>query len=118
MRSYILASADDDVLDPAGQVQIGVLIKPPFVAGTKPSMGESASVGFGIVVISAKYIGALNGDFAALPGGKMIALFVQDADAKPGADSYRTGFAMSRRQRVRSHLMGRLRHAVGFDEGH
>ena len=118
MRSDVLAATDDDVLDPAGQVQIAVCVKESFVASAKPSIHKSVSVGFGIVFISTKYIGSLNDDFAPMVGAEVIALLVHNADAQSGADSDRACFAMSRGQRIRGHLVGRFGHSVGFDEGH
>src|SRR5271167_375053 len=105
MRGDILAATDDDVLDTAGQVQIAVCVKQSLVAGTKPSIHKSASVGFEIVVVSAKYIGALNRDLAPLAGAQVIAILIHDSDAQPGAYSDRTGFAMAWGQRIGGHLM-------------
>src|ERR1700728_1202763 len=48
----------------------------------------------------------------------MMTRFIHDADAQSGADTDRPGLAMARRQRIRSHLVGRLCHPVSFDEGH
>src|SRR5208283_1086776 len=97
-------------------MQITVFVEKSLIAGTKPSIDKSASVGFGIVFISAKYVGALNGNFAALIGAEVIAVRIQDADAQPGADSDGTGFAMPRRQRIGGHLVSRLGHSVSFHE--
>ena len=118
VRSDVFASADDDVFDSSGQVQIAIGVQQSFVTGTKPSIHKSASVGFGIVLVSTKYIGALNGNFAALVGAEVIAVLVHDADAQAGAHADRTCLAMPRRQRIRGHLVGSFSHSVGFDEGH
>src|SRR5208283_37572 len=118
MRGDILAATDDDVLDTAGQVQIAVCVKQSLVAGTKPSIHKSASVGFEIVVVSAKYIGALNRDLAPLAGAQVIAILIHDSDAQPGAYSDRTGFAMAWGQRIGGHLMSCLSHSVSFHERH
>src|SRR5271166_94619 len=118
MRGDILAAADDDVLDPAGQVQIAVFVQQSFITGAKPSIHESASVGFGIVVVSAKNISSLDRNFAPPPSAKVIAILIDDPDPQAGAYSDRTGFAMSRRKRIGGHLMSCLGHAVGFHERH
>ena len=77
----ILASADDDVLHPTCQMQIAVAIEKSFVAGTKPSIRESAGVGLRIIFVSAKDVRSLNSNFAPLVGAEVIALLVHDADA-------------------------------------
>src|SRR5580693_2913402 len=97
VRSDVFAPTDDDVFNSSGQVQIAVGVQQPFVAGTKPPIHKSASVGFGIVLVSTKYIGALNGDFTALVGTEVIAVLVHDADAQPGAHADGACLAMSRR---------------------
>jgi len=56
---------DDDVFDPARQMQIAVFVEQAFVAGTKPSIHKSASVGLRIFAYR-EHVGSLNGDFAAL----------------------------------------------------
>src|SRR5579863_7084958 len=117
MRSDVFAPTDDDVFNPPGQVQIAVVVQQSFVSGTKPSIHKSASVGFGIVLISTKYVGSLNVDFAALIGAEVISLLVHDADTQPGAHANRTCLAMPRGQRIRGHLVGSFSHSVGFDEG-
>src|SRR5271170_2061036 len=118
MRRDVLAAADDDVFDPSRQMQIAVRVKKSFVAGTKPPIHKSASVGFWIVFISTKDIRSLNSDFASLVRAQMITFFVHDADAQSSPHADRTGLPMPRRQRIRSHLVSRFRHSVGFDERH
>src|SRR5580693_183529 len=99
-------------------MQIAIGVEHSFIASTKPSVHESASVGFGIVFISTKYICPLNGDLASLVGAKVIAFFVHDADAKACAYADRTSLSMPRRQRIRGHLVGRFGHSVSFHERH
>ncbi len=118
VRRDVLAAADDDVFDPAGQVQVTIVVEIALVSGAKPSVDESAGVCFRIIFVSAKYIRALNCDFAALIVFERIALFVHDPDAEAGAHPHRSGLAMARRQRIRSHLMRSFGHAVRFDERH
>jgi len=96
VRRDVLASADDDVLDPARQMQIAVFVKQSFVARAKPSMHKSASVGLGIVFVSTKYVGSLNDDFAPLVGAEVIAVLVHDADAQSSGYADRTCFPVSR----------------------
>src|SRR5260370_36206415 len=99
-------------------MQIAVRVEHSFIAGAKPSIHKSASVGFRIVFISAKHVGSLNGNLAALVSAEVIAVLVHDADAKPCAYADRTGLSMPRRQRIRGHLVGRFGHPVSFDDGH
>ena len=109
VRRDILTAADDDVFDPSRQMQIAVGVEKALVAGAKPSIHKSASVGFGIVFVSAKHIRSLNGNFAALVGAEMVAVFVHDADAQAGAHADRARFAMPRRQEDSKSSGGQLR---------
>src|SRR5712691_1569967 len=86
VRRNVFASADDDVFDAAGQMQIAVGIEKSLVARKKPSIHKSASVGFGIIFVSTKYVGALNRDFAPLIGSQVIAIIIHDADLQSSAD--------------------------------
>src|ERR1700722_3423801 len=116
VRRNIFASADDDVFDPAGQVQVAVGIQKALIAGAHPPMHEGARVGFGIIFVSAKYIGSLNRDLSPLVGSKMIAVLVHDADAEAGAHANRASLAVSWRQRIRGHLVSGFGHAISLNE--
>src|ERR1700688_3882323 len=118
VRGNVFAAADDDVFDPAGQMQIAVRIQKSLIAGTKPSIHEGARVGFGIIFVSAKYIRSLNRDLAPLTGSKMVAVFVHDADAEAGAHANRGRFAGAWWQGIRGYLVSGFGHAVSLDERH
>ena len=85
VRRDVFATANDDVFDSAGEMQIAVGIKKSLVASTKPSIHKSASVGLGIIFVSTKYVRSLDRDLAALVGAEMIAFRVHDADAQASA---------------------------------
>src|SRR6202050_5762583 len=98
-------------------MQITVGIKNSLAPGTKPSVHKSAGVRFVIVFVSPKYICSLDCDLAAVIGPEMIALRVHDADAQADANPHRAGLAVPRREGIRSHLMGRFGHSIGFPDG-
>ena len=114
----VFSTADDDVFNAAGQVQVTIFVEIALVSGAKPSVDEGAGVCFRIVFVSTKYICALDRDFAALIVFERISAFIHDPDAQTGAHSHRSGLAMARRQRIRSHLMRRFGHAVRFHKRH
>ena len=66
VRRNVLAAANDDVFDAAGQMQIAIRVEKSLVASAKPSIHEGAGVCFRIVFVSTKYICTLNSDLAAL----------------------------------------------------
>src|ERR1035438_740589 len=76
MGCNIFAAADDDVLDPPGQVQIAVFVEQALVAGAKPSIHQSAGIGFGIIFIPSEHARSLNDNLPALVGWEMVALLV------------------------------------------
>src|SRR5579862_601730 len=112
----ILSSADDDVFDSAGQMQVAVRIKVALIAGAKPSVDKGMSVGVGIIFVSPKNIRALNRDLASLVGAEMFAVFIHNADTQANADSDRSGLSVLRRQGIGSHLVRGFRHAIRFHE--
>ena len=114
----VVAAADDQVLDPAGEVQVVICIQHALVAGAKPSVHKGSVVGLAVVLVSAEHARPLNDHLAAFSGGEMIALGVHDADLNAAGRPHRTRLAMLRRQRIRRHLVGSFRHPVGFDQGH
>src|SRR5258706_12927226 len=105
MRRNVLATANDNVLYAPRQVQVTIFVKIALVSGAKPSVDEGALICVRIIVISAKHIRALDGDFAALIVFERTAVIVHDPDTQSGAYAYRSCLAMPRRQRIRSHLM-------------
>src|SRR5712692_983246 len=118
MGCNVFAAADNDVLDPSGQMQIAVCVEKSLVPGTKPSLNKRTSIGFRIVFVSAKHVRSLNDDLTSLVGSEVIALRVHDADTNAGPHAYGTRLAMPGRQRIGGHLVRRFGHAVSFDEGH
>src|SRR5713101_6534314 len=86
VRRNVFASADDDVFDAAGQMQIAVRIEKSLIAGEEPSIHKRAGVGFGIIFVSTKYVSALNRDLAPLTGSQVIAIVIHDADLHSSSD--------------------------------
>src|SRR5258708_26196589 len=84
VRSDIFASADDDVFNAAGQMQIAVRIEKSLVARAEPAVHKGTRVRFGVVFVSGEYVGSLNRNFAALIGAKVIAVLVHNADTQFG----------------------------------
>src|SRR5579863_4954130 len=99
-------------------MQIAVPVEISLIAGAKPSAYKGARVCVRIIFISPEHIPPLNGNLTALIGSEMVAVFVHDADAKARAHSHGASLAMPRRQRIRSHLMRRFGHSIGFDKRH
>src|ERR1022692_5337247 len=104
VRCDVLAAADDDVFNAAGQVLVTIFVEIALVSSAKPSFDEGVGVCFRIIFVSPKYIRALDRDLTALIVFKRIATFVHDPDPEARAYSHRSSLAMARRQRVRSHL--------------
>ena len=48
VRRNVLASADDDVFDPPGQMQIAICVEITLIAGAKPSIHESRALASGL----------------------------------------------------------------------
>src|SRR5271154_1267645 len=67
----VFASANNNVLHSSGQMQVAILVKHSFVAGSKPTVHKRASVRFRIIFISAKHVCSLNGHFAPLIRSEM-----------------------------------------------
>lgn len=98
MRRDVLAAADDDVFDPASQMQVTIGVQKSLISGAKPSIHKCVGVRVRIIFIAAKYIRPLNRDLASLIRAEVIAVLVHDADAQPGAHADRTSLAMPRRR--------------------
>src|SRR5437588_9904802 len=79
--SDVLASANDDVLHPSGEMEITIFIEEALIAGAKPAVHQSLRVGLGIIFIPAKHARSLNDNLPALVVSEMISLFVHDADS-------------------------------------
>src|ERR1700752_4228031 len=114
VRRDILASTDDDVFDPASQVQIAVRIQKSLIASAEPPIHKGVRVGFGIIFVSTKYVGSLNRDLAPLVSSRMVPVFLHDADAEPGAPPNRASLPVPWRQGIRGHLVSGFRHAVSL----
>src|SRR5581483_342216 len=93
VRGDVFTAANDDVFDPASQIEIAIVVEKTLIAGAKPSLDEGLGVGFRIIFVSMKNIGTLNDDLAALAVGKVIAGFVQNADAQARSDADRAWLA-------------------------
>src|SRR5690606_27771579 len=116
-RADLLAAAVDDLLQPAGDGQIAVLVEHALVAGTEPAVDESRFIGLGIALIAAGDVRPPNDDLTAGAGLHEEALLVHNADFGAGRDADGSSLASARRQRVRGHLVRRLGHAVSLDDG-
>src|SRR5579862_2180240 len=97
-------------------MQIAVVIQVALVARSEPPTHKSFGVGFGVILISAKNIGSLNNNFAALAGAEVVSKSIHDADTDSSTHSHRTRLAAAWRQRIRGHLMRRFGHAIRFNE--
>src|ERR1700686_4368394 len=97
-------------------MQITIGVEKSLIAGTEPSIYKGMRIGVGIIFIAAKYIRSLNCNLAPLVGPQMIPIFVHDADPESRTNPHRTSLAVTRRQGIRRHLMGRFRHAIRFHE--
>ena len=114
-RRDLLAAAIDDLLEPPGQAQIAVLVDPPLIAGAQPPLGEGRGVRLRVGEIAAGHVAAADHHLPGLAGGQQPAGAVHDRDLGPRRHAHRARLARARRQRIRSHLVRRLGHAVGLD---
>src|ERR1700739_516228 len=65
-RPHVLAPTNDQVLDPASQMQIVVFVEKSLITGAKPSIHKRTTIGFVIILISLEHTWPLNHNFAPL----------------------------------------------------
>ena len=115
-RRDLLAAAIDDLLQPAGDAQIAVLVEHALVAGVEPAMGEGRGVGVGVVLVARRHVRSANDDLAGLARFQQLPVRRHDRDLRSGRSADAAGLAQAGRQAVRRHLVRGFRHAVGFDD--
>ena len=77
-------------------------------------MCEALFIGFGVVLVTGRHVGATDHDFASGTSWQQAALGVHDANLGTSGNAYHARFAHTRGQRVAGHLVRSLGHAVGF----
>src|ERR1700758_303125 len=75
------AAANDHVLDPAGDLQVAALVQVTEVTGVTPAaIANHRRVGLGIAPVAEHRARRPVADLSVLPGGKRLAVGVDDAD--------------------------------------
>src|SRR5437763_961674 len=75
-RRDLLAAPVDELLEPAGQHEVAVLVEHPLVAGAEIAAPEGRRVRFGVVEVAAHDIDAADRDLALLAGRQRLALVI------------------------------------------
>lgn len=114
-RRDLFAAAIDDLLQPAGDAQIIVLVEHALVAGVKPAMGEGAGIGFGVLFVAGGDVRSADDDLADLASLEQPSTRCHDGHFRAGGCADAARLALAWRQAVGRHLMRRLGHAVRFD---
>ena len=79
----VLAAADDQFLEPAGDGQKSVLVALRQIAGVIPAVAQRVACLFRLVVIAGHDVGTAHDQFALLPRRDVVTFSIDDADCKP-----------------------------------
>ena len=88
----------------------------PWSPAEETALRERLLVGFVVVQVALRNVLTADGDLAFLAASDFIAFGVEDLDFDALANSYGSGLALARRERVRGHLVGGFGHGIGFQD--
>ena len=111
-----LAATIDDFFETPSDADVALVIHDTLVPGTEPAVLKGFVICLGVVLISCSDIGAADHDLAESAAWQERAVVVHDRDFRSGGDAHFAWLAHGWGHRVARHLVGRLRHAVGFDQ--
>ena len=89
-RGDLLASAIDDLFEPARKEEVAISIEAALVTRSKPAVSERDPVSGWIILVTSRDICATDHDLAGFTHGKQVASIIHNGDIRPRRDPNRT----------------------------